>query len=686
MGLFKQYLIETIELIEGKVDDLAAQNPDIPVRDYAAKDPTPTKKFLVWLVKQHKLKNVIPNDPDLESILKGFDQYKHLHGIPDHSRYTYQQIRDVVMPHIGKLLGKAAKQQQNIEGVEKIYQGPDGIEAFWIKTKEASQNLYGGGRERGGELGGFRGTTWCVSARSEACLFERVYGKMYTIHVPGDDRAPYAVHPLNKLITNRYNDGDISIDKFLQSNIHLKSAINKILEHYNKDNLLIEKFDKDPDKITDDDMYFALNNTNKKLASRAMQHPKMNSVLLYQALKNINPYIRIEALDNDYINKNHLMLASKDSDANVRSSVADHKDADDDVLKKLMQDSVPKVRQKVVSKINLAYLNDMLQKEKELHVWESAVDNKNFNSTHAKIVLNKYPKFLEKLILNSKFRQILESQNMLSSEIISSLIDTRDPIIIYCLSLNPNLSSINIKKILSYKTLNYEPPEYETSKYNPRQFKLNVINSAKNITLVHLKIALDDSDTYVQQAALKHPKMTKGLRQYYNDKTLKDPNYLSAIFNYKQYENLITSTHIEYALGYAWGSTKLDALLFAQNHNMLTANILKKIILDSELTFKILNLKSLGDQKYKSLQSLTFIKLVLEYGDTVNKIDALKVATNKKMLSSDMILKAITDPTDDVKVMAVIHAKAANIITPELRQQIEKARLSDGSSLAVALG
>ena len=68
MGLFKQYLIETVELIEGKVDDLAAQNPDIPVRDYAAKDPTPTKKFLVWLVKQHKLKNVIPNDPDLESI------------------------------------------------------------------------------------------------------------------------------------------------------------------------------------------------------------------------------------------------------------------------------------------------------------------------------------------------------------------------------------------------------------------------------------------------------------------------------------------------------------------------------------------------------------------------------------------------------------------------------------------
>ena len=57
--------------------------------------------------------------------------------------------------------------------------------------KEASQKFYGGG-----PASGPTNTTWCVSARSEDCLYKKYpYGKMYTIHVKGDPDSPYAVHP-----------------------------------------------------------------------------------------------------------------------------------------------------------------------------------------------------------------------------------------------------------------------------------------------------------------------------------------------------------------------------------------------------------------------------------------------------------------------------------------------------------
>jgi len=296
MLTFRSYLM----LLESKVDDLEQQNPNIPVRQYATHDNTPTKKFLPWLVKQHKLGNVTPDHPDLTNTLSNFDKYKSKHGITDHTQHSFQELADAVKPHIGTAATNKEKQKQEVDsGVETIHTEPNGISAQYIKTKEASQNLYGGGLGRGGEIGGARGTNWCVSARSDNCLFNsEKYGKMYTIHDPNDPNAPYGVHPQNNRITSRYNDGDQHTDNFLKENPHLTNAINKINAHYIKNitpyDTIKHNLKTSPGKITSDDLTQILTKENNDtdrtqyLRKLALSHPALKPDHIEHILKTSN--------------------------------------------------------------------------------------------------------------------------------------------------------------------------------------------------------------------------------------------------------------------------------------------------------------------------------------------------------------------------------------------------------------
>ena len=277
--------IDYLTLLESKVDDLEQQNPNIPVRQYANVDNTPTKKFLPWLVKQHKLGNVTPDHPDLVSTLGNFDKYKSKHGITDHTQHSFQELVNAVKPHIGTAATNKEKQKQEVDtGVEILHKEPNGITAQHIKTKEASQNMYGGGNERGGPKGGARGTSWCVSARSKDCLFgskEYNYGKMYTIHDPNDDNAPYAVHPQKGTITSRYNDGDISIDDVLRRKPHLTTAVSKIHSHFsntlpNKKRIPY-KFENDYGSLTTDDINDGLKHKDGSIRRAAINHPNADA-------------------------------------------------------------------------------------------------------------------------------------------------------------------------------------------------------------------------------------------------------------------------------------------------------------------------------------------------------------------------------------------------------------------------
>ena len=300
-------------LIEGRIDDLKAQNPHLvnEIDSYANQDPTPQKKFVPWLVSQHKKGNVTPDEPDLNQTLSGFETYKSRHGIRDHSSKTYQEIRDAVQPFLGTAAtNKEQKQKQIHEGIEQIYSSPDNkIQAFHVKTKEASQHVYGGGKH----LGGLH-TDWCVAARSEQCLFGK-YGKMYTIHVKDDTKSPYAVHLGgygDDRITTRDNAPDeYKLNEGLQKFPHLKDAVDKIKEIKKAaDAELIKKIKNNDPRINVNDINEAAKNPNPEVAMAALNHPKANATTTFDAASHPNPEVAMAALNHPEANVETTYLAA----------------------------------------------------------------------------------------------------------------------------------------------------------------------------------------------------------------------------------------------------------------------------------------------------------------------------------------------------------------------------------------
>ena len=301
-------------MLEAKVDDLTAKHPEHAeaIRAYNAADPTPTKKLLPWLVKQHIAGHVTPDDARLGSTLKNFDKVKHSLDTKDHSSYHYNDLANVVGDRV-----KAKMEQEGKKGaVETIHTQPNGITAQHIKTKEASQDLYGGGDERGGKKGCARGTNWCVSARSQYNLFHD-YGHMYTIHDPHDDNAPYAVHPFNQTITSRHNDGDKPYKGVVRKNPHLKGAVDAIMNHSAK-HIDKELDDKDIDvrlaairhpKATPEHITKALGDDNKWVRTAAIEHPKVTPENITKALGDEDEYVRTAAISHRKATPEHITKA-----------------------------------------------------------------------------------------------------------------------------------------------------------------------------------------------------------------------------------------------------------------------------------------------------------------------------------------------------------------------------------------
>ena len=328
---FKEYLAEMF-LLEGKIDDLKVQNPSLhhEIDQYAAADPTSTKKFVPWLVSQHKKGNVTPHHPDLHQVLGNYDRYKNIHGIKDHASKTFQEVHSTIMPLIGTGSTKAEIADQ---GHVKIHDSGD-IQAYHVANKEASQKFYGGGPESGPT-----NTNWCVSARSDRCLYEKhPYGKLYTIHVKGDPDSPYAVHPghenkLSGTITNRHNKGDKEINDELRSNpkiATLKPAIDVIRKHYDP---LAFRLANDHD-LTKDEINKAMNsskyqkhllqNPHSHIIMAALNHPKADMWTTQYAVKNHNPQVALAALNHPKASAYATQSAAENQDPQVAMAALNH--------------------------------------------------------------------------------------------------------------------------------------------------------------------------------------------------------------------------------------------------------------------------------------------------------------------------------------------------------------------------
>ena len=347
---FKEYLAEMF-LLEGKIDDLKAQNPSLhhEIDAYADADPTSTKKFVPWLVSQHKKGNVTPDHPDLHQVLGNYDRYKNIHGIKDHTSKTFQEVRSAVMPLIGTGSTKAEIADQ---GHVKIHDSGD-IQAYHVANKEASQKYYGGGPEAGPT-----NTRWCVSARSEDCLYEKSpYGKLYTIHVKGDPDSPYAVHPghENKLsgsITNRHNDGDNEINTQLETNpkiARLKPAIDAIRKHYDPlAHRLANDHDLTPheiDRAMGDTKYqkHLLQNPHSHIALAALNHPKADDMTTWRAAKNHNPQVAMAALNHPKADNETTWRAAQHQDPQVALAALNHPKADNETTRHAAEHQDPQV-------------------------------------------------------------------------------------------------------------------------------------------------------------------------------------------------------------------------------------------------------------------------------------------------------------------------------------------------------
>ena len=322
-------------LIEGRIDDLKTQNPHLvnEIDSYVDQDPTPQKKFVPWLVSQHKKGNVTPDEPDLHQTLSGFETYKSRHGIRDHSSKSYQEIRDAVQPFLGTAAtNKEQKQKQIHEGIDQIYSSPDNkIQAFHVKTKEASQHVYGGGKE----LGGLH-TGWCVSARSDACMFG-AYGNMYTVHVKGDTKSPYAVHldgPNYDRITTRDNAPDeYELAKGLEKFPHLKNAIDKIKDIHPEikkaeDEEFLRKLKNNDPKVNINDINNAAQNPNPEVAMAALNHPNADVGTTWKATKHFNAEVAIAALNHPKADNISTNFAAQNPNPEVAIAALNHPKAD----------------------------------------------------------------------------------------------------------------------------------------------------------------------------------------------------------------------------------------------------------------------------------------------------------------------------------------------------------------------
>lgn len=297
--LLKEFFDKSLRILnEAKVDDLIAKHPEHEeaIRAYHDADPTPTKKFLPWLVKQHVAGNVTPDDARLHSTLQHFDKVRNTLDNKDHSGYHYNDLANAV----GDRVKAKMEQEGKRKAVETVHSDPKtGITAQHIKTREASQDLYGGGEERGGKKGCARGTSWCVSARSEGNLFGH-YGRMYTIHDPHDENAPYAVHPNNDwgdggTITSRHNDGEKPYHEVLEKNPRISKALDAITSHNakkNKEDMDFHEKLKSP-TATPDTIIQGIKHDSHFIHMTAAQHPNATPETISHGLDSKNYKVRL---------------------------------------------------------------------------------------------------------------------------------------------------------------------------------------------------------------------------------------------------------------------------------------------------------------------------------------------------------------------------------------------------------
>jgi hypothetical protein len=213
-----EYLKKNIKAIDTSHDPHALHKSTEAIIDHFANtaDPSKNKVHTQFLLGLYKNKSIRQEDsPRIKEALTNFDKYKSKLSSDDRQlnikRFpTLASLEDKVAPHIGKETVSKSQAGKDLEqpGHELQYED-DKIKVFKLSSKEASQNLYGGGHNRGG-----LGTSWCTAARSDNCMYDH-YSKdspLYVVHRKSDGE-PFQYHVSSGQFMNRKDD-TISDEEF----------------------------------------------------------------------------------------------------------------------------------------------------------------------------------------------------------------------------------------------------------------------------------------------------------------------------------------------------------------------------------------------------------------------------------------------------------------------------------------
>jgi hypothetical protein len=517
--------LEYVEIFEAKVDDLAAKFPDHAdaIREYNSSDPTSTKKFLPWLVKQHIAGNVTPDDARIHTTLANFDKFSHkLPNGKDHSIYDY----NTVASHVGGNLEASMKKKEGEQAVEKVYHDPkSGVTAQQIKTKEASQKLYGGGATRKGKMGCERGTSWCVAARSTSNMYGSYGPVMYTIHDPNDDAAPYAIHPTDlrgPSVTNRHNNGDMPYEQFLQEKPHLKGPVQSILTHsarqipryLESDDVRATQGALSHPMVAREHLARAANHPSYSVRSIVAGHPKATSQQISTSLEDTDSSVRRAAALNPNATDEHREKALSDENVDVAKAAIRNRNASQQLLMKAAEISEKRgdgeFRGSILSHPNITdEIRDRILADK------SNVENRRESMRNPKAT----PKELGDGMRDSAVdvrREAAKHPNLTSELILHGLKD-EDKEVRRTIGNHPNNTPETIDKALNDRSQHSEASRAAASHRNassenlmkalqhPDSYTREFAARHHNATEEHVDRALQDSNEGVREQAIQNP-------------------------------------------------------------------------------------------------------------------------------------------------------------------------------------
>ena len=138
-------------LVESKVDDLQAKNPDVDVRALSASDPSPTKKYLGWMIKQ--VKSGV-DEEEVTALVKAFDANAQRLDQKDINAYVSVSDLNAALSALPEKSKSQEKRSVKQEGSVKLYEDDESV-VVRLDTKKAVQQ-YGSG------------TRWCITQEKES--------------------------------------------------------------------------------------------------------------------------------------------------------------------------------------------------------------------------------------------------------------------------------------------------------------------------------------------------------------------------------------------------------------------------------------------------------------------------------------------------------------------------------------